>query len=450
MTRTRLRPLVIYITTMGMELCCLYLALLWVRELFGLGYIAFTVILTIYPGTLFLRLLLSKSSPTPGGDRLPTVLIGTAVTALVAGLAIWGGLAGQPVLGQQDVLGLGLQLVFIAIAWWLGFSLARGGINYQHICFRFQRGILSLLVLSILIGQVLWPVVGFLTLAVFTLPLARWENSASTSRATLKPLPFGKIILGSMVVLLLVTGLFFVFSSGVTENVVGWISEVDDSVDSFLKSVVSDAGEGGGFQFSCSMQVPEITVPIPEVTPPDTPAVLSPARSWLVMLITGISILAIILLTLLTIRKRKTRRLLTRPETLADIETTQVSVSLLGELTAFSKRAGQWLWWAMLSLLLRLRSGTWPVTVHRGEPGLSVRVFYRRLLDWAAEQGLPREQSQTPLEYLKVLCQKFPGEDKELVVITGIYLQVRYGQRPVSDAEVEAVGQAWQKIELSP
>ncbi len=449
MTRTRLRPLAIYITTMGMELCCLYLALLWVRESFGLGYIAFTVILTIYPGTLFLRLLLSKSSLTPGSDWLPTVLIGTAVTALVAGLAIWGGSASQPALGQQNVLGLGLQLVFIAIAWWLGFSLARGGINYQHICFRFQRGILSLLVLSVLIGQVLWPVVGFFTLAVFTLPLARWEDSASTSRATLKSLPFGKIILGGMVVLLLVTGLFFVFSPGVTENVVGWISGVGDSVDGFLESVISDAGEGGGFQFSCSMQVPEIAVPIPEATPPDTPAVLSPARSWLVMLITGISILAIILLTLLTIRKRKARRLLTRPETLAGIETTQVSVSLFGELTTFFKGAGQWLWWAMLSLL-RLRSGTRPVAAHRGEPGLSVRVFYRCLLDWAAGRGLPREQSQTPLEYLKVLCQKFPEEDKELLFITGIYLQVRYGQQSVSDAEVEAVGQAWQKIELSP
>jgi hypothetical protein len=49
-----------------------------------------------------------------------------------------------------------------------------------------------------------------------------------------------------------------------------------------------------------------------------------------------------------------------------------------------------------------------------------------------------------------VLCQKFPGEDKELAYITDIYLQARYGQRPVSDTEVEAVGQAWQKIVLSP
>jgi len=79
-----------------------------------------------------------------------------------------------------------------------------------------------------------------------------------------------------------------------------------------------------------------------------------------------------------------------------------------------------------------------------------VRALYCFLLDWAASRGLPRKQSQTPLEYLKVLCQKFPGENKEMAFITDVYLQARYGQRPVSDAEVEAVGQAWQKIALSP
>lgn len=447
MTLTSLRPLAIYITTMGMELCCLYLGLLWVRESFGLGYIAFTVILTIYPGTLFLRLLLMNSSPTPGGSRLPTALVGTAVMALVAGLAIWGGLANQPAVGQQDVLGLGLQVVFLTITWWLGFSLARGGISYQHICFRFQLGILALLVLSMLTGQVFLPVVLFFTLAVFALALARWENSVSASRATLKSLPFGKIILGSMVLLLPVTGLFFVLSPGVAENIVGWISGIGDSIDGFVKSgLLSDTGQASRFQPSCSMWVPEEAGLIPETTPPDSPGGSSPVNSWLILLITGLSILAIILLT---IRKRKASRHLSHPETSTSIETTKVSASLLGELADFFKRAGKWLWQAMLTLLRR-RSDIGPVTVHRGELGLSVRALYCRLLDWAARRGLPRKQSQTPLEYLKVLCQKFPGEDKELAFITDVYLQVRYGQRPVSDAEAEAVGQAWQKIVLSP
>jgi len=254
-----------------------------------------------------------------------------------------------------------------------------------------------------------------------------------------------------MVILLLVAGIFFAFSPGVTENIVGWVSEAVDSLDAFLRSdIPSDAGQAGRYQPSCSLGVPGGTVSIPETTPPsDTPAVWSPVRSWLVLLVTGLSILAIIAIILLTIRKRKARRHLTRPETSVGIETTEVSASLLSELAALFKEIGQWLWRAMLSLL-SLRSDTSRVTVHREEPWLSVRVFYRRLLDWAAGRGLPRKQSQTPLEYLKVFCQKFPAEDKELAFVTDVYLQARYGQRPVSDAEVEAVGQAWQRIVLSP
>jgi hypothetical protein len=432
---------------MGMELCCLYLGLLWVRESFGLGYIAFTVILAIYPATLFLRLLLTKSSLIPGGGQLHIILIGTAVTALVAGLAIWEGSASQPAVGQQDARGLGFQICFLAITWWLGFSLARGGINYRYICFRFQLGILALLVLSMLTGQVFLPVVLFFTLAVFALVLARWENSVAISRATLKSLPFGKIILSSMVILLPVTGLFFILSHGVAETIVGWISGIGDSIDGFFKSgLISDAGQANHFQPSCSMWVPEEAGLIPEATPPDTPAVWRPVYSWLILLLTGLSILAIILLT---IRKRKSRRHLTQPETSTDFETTKVSASLLSELAAFFKRVGKWLWQAMLALLRR-RSDTAAVTAYGGDPGLSVRALYRHLLDWAAKRGLPREQTQTPLEYLKALCQKFPEKDKELAFITDVYVQVRYGHRPVSDAEAEAIGQAWQAIALSP
>ena len=430
-----------------MELCCLYLGLLWVRESFGMGYIAFTVIFAIYPATLFLRLLITKSSLIPGGGQLHIILIGTAVTALVAGLAIWEGSASQSAVGQQDARGLGFQICFLAITWWLGFSLARGGINYQYICFRFQLGILALLVLSMLTGQVFLPVVLFFTLAVFALVLARWENSVAISGATLKSLPFGKIILSSMVILLPVTGLFFVLSHGVAETIVGWISGIGDSIDGFFKSgLISDAGQANHFQPSCSMWVPEETGLIPEVTPPDTPAVWRPVYSWLISLLTGLSILAIILLT---IRKRKSRRRLTQPETSTDFETTKVSASLLSELAAFFKRVGKWLWQAILSLLRR-RSDTGAVTAYGGDPGLSVRALYRHLLDWAAKQGLPREQTQTPLEYLKTLCQKFPEKDNELAFITDVYVQVRYGQRPVSDAEAEAIGQAWQAIALSP
>ena len=125
MRYNRLQPLAVYITTMGMELCCLYLALLWVMEKFGPGYITITIILTVYPASLFLRLLFSKSAPGTESGRLPIVFIGIAVTALIAGLSMWAGSASQPAFGQQDVLGLALQVVLLALAGWLGFNSSR-------------------------------------------------------------------------------------------------------------------------------------------------------------------------------------------------------------------------------------------------------------------------------------------------------------------------------------
>lgn len=448
MRYNRLQPLAVYITTMGMELCCLYLALLWVMEKFGPGYITITLILTVYPATLFLRLLFSKSAPGTESGRLPIVFIGISVTALIAGLSMWAGSASQPAFGQQDVLGLSLQVVLLAIAGWLGFNLASSGIDYRHICFRFQIGILAMLVLSMLTGQVFWPVVIFFTLAILALILARWETSVSTSRGTLKSLPPGKIILGSLAVLLPVTGLFFILSTGAVGNIVDWMSEVGEGVDSFIKSdTPAETSPAERFQFSCAIGAPEIDVDLtPETPPPDSPGGSSPVSSWLVLLIISLSILAIILFT---IWKRRARLRLTRLETTAEVETTKVSASLTGELGAFFKGIGKWLWRALLSLL-RLRSDTSPLNARGGEPGLSVRVLYCRLLDWAAKRDLPRTQSQTPLEYLKVLCQKFPEKDKELAFITGVYLRVRYGQHPVSETEVDAVGQAWQMISLSP
>jgi hypothetical protein len=417
-------------------------------EEFGPGYITITIILTVYPATLFLRLLFSKSSPSTIGSRLPIVFIGIAMTALIVGLSMWAGSASQSAFGQQGALGLGLQVALLAIAGWLGFNLASSGINYRHICFRFQIGILAILVLSMLTGQVFWPVVTFFTLAIFALILARWENSVSTSRATLKSLPIGKIILGSLIILLPVTGLFFILSTGVAGNIVGWMSEIGESVDNFIKSgIPAETSASERFQPSCTIWSPEIDVDLaPEVTPPDSTGRSNPVSTWLVLLITSLGILTIILFT---IWKRRTRLRLARLETTAGVEMTKIPASLTSELGSFFKGMGKWLWRALVSLL-RLRSGTSLVNDSRGEAGLSVRILYCRLLDWAAKRDLPRIQSQTPLEYLKVLCQKYPERDEELAFITDVYLRVRYGQHSVSETEVDAVGQAWQMISLSP
>ncbi|MFC2019684.1 DUF4129 domain-containing protein [Chloroflexota bacterium] len=75
-----------------------------------------------------------------------------------------------------------------------------------------------------------------------------------------------------------------------------------------------------------------------------------------------------------------------------------------------------------------------------------MRALYRSLLNWAAIQGLPRAPSQTPSEYLGILCQKFPQEGSGLKLITGAYLDARYSRSPISDQEFEIAQRAWQQI----
>jgi hypothetical protein len=75
-----------------------------------------------------------------------------------------------------------------------------------------------------------------------------------------------------------------------------------------------------------------------------------------------------------------------------------------------------------------------------------IRQIYRQLLRESANLGKPREQAETPLEFLPDLQIVFPGCQAELLLITRAYLRVRYGEYPESRGEVEDVEQAWKDV----
>ena len=105
-----------------------------------------------------------------------------------------------------------------------------------------------------------------------------------------------------------------------------------------------------------------------------------------------------------------------------------------------------------LHFLIGLLSKTFP---RRTKPivedmqSLSARAIYRSLLDWAFLRGMPRSQSQTPLEFLDVLCRSLPQIRDELAIITSVYQEARYSQNQENDAEVSAARSAWQQIKFS-
>jgi hypothetical protein len=437
MSRNRLL-LAMYVTTMGMEMVCLYVGLALIREHLGLGYLAFVLILILYPLSFLLRMGTTKSLYISKRSLVFTLVALIVVVVGVAAPAIWQVLSAA----GYSAFGAVLQIGFSGIAWWLGYSLARRKISYQYMCTRFQIAIPVLLVLTVTQGGSFFTVVIFFILAVLALALTRWQDSASGSTGVLRSFRPWPVLLCSLGTIVLSVIIFFVLSPDAARTIIGWLSASGGSISHFfgLDNPVSP-GEGRIFDFSCAPKPSgEVTIPTPP-QPPNSPTQTSPVTGWIVM---SIILIAVLILIVLTVRRLRIQRR-ARPADLSEVETTRVSLSLFGGLMDWLKKMVKRPWYFLLSLLRRGRSARLRRTVI-DEPVMSVRALYTNLLRWSAKKGLPRAQSQTPLEYLRVLCQRFPRKVEEMTVVTNIYLQARYSRGPTSGADFETAKQAWRRI----
>lgn len=91
-----------------------------------------------------------------------------------------------------------------------------------------------------------------------------------------------------------------------------------------------------------------------------------------------------------------------------------------------------------------------------GIPGLRrwlaaahIRRIYAELMALFARMQQPRPQALTPLEFLPHMQAALPEQISELEVITRAYLGVRYGQYPETREEVQAVEQAWARVQIA-
>jgi hypothetical protein len=75
-----------------------------------------------------------------------------------------------------------------------------------------------------------------------------------------------------------------------------------------------------------------------------------------------------------------------------------------------------------------------------------IRQVYADLMDLCATLGHPRDEADTPLEFLPQINQLFPQQLPEATLITQAYNYIRYGQLPETRQEVEEVEAAWKKI----
>lgn len=83
---------------------------------------------------------------------------------------------------------------------------------------------------------------------------------------------------------------------------------------------------------------------------------------------------------------------------------------------------------------------------------VSVENLYANLSRIARERGEPREPAQPPDAYLPALQRAFPGSEEALGRITAAYMQVHYGDRPLTIEELTALREEYEAIrsEASP
>jgi len=76
----------------------------------------------------------------------------------------------------------------------------------------------------------------------------------------------------------------------------------------------------------------------------------------------------------------------------------------------------------------------------------TIRRIYAALMILAAEYGLERTQSETPLEFLNRLSARWENIAEPLGIITHAYINVHYGQLPEGRAGVDKVRRAWDEV----
>jgi hypothetical protein len=77
---------------------------------------------------------------------------------------------------------------------------------------------------------------------------------------------------------------------------------------------------------------------------------------------------------------------------------------------------------------------------------ISVQNIYANLCRLARQRGFPRHPAQPPDDYLPDLAQAFIGWEEALARITAAYMQVHYGDQPLTTAELARIRQDYQRV----
>jgi hypothetical protein len=448
------RPSLVLITFLGMQGCWLYTALQAanqaVRNRLAVPLLLLTLVLSMVVALLLKRL----PWPRPVLAALswiiwPLVMLGMIKVQLYPGLALtdsaW--LVALPhALARLlfEIQAPLLILICTAILWFLGRRLAYLKPDFAAALVELQVGLVALGVIFLVVYQLNLEhsSLGATAVIFFLLALMGLAAAHSQDQGWLFSSHQGRwmgIILACIGTIILI-GLLaaWIFTPGLMQwliNILKWIWGVVLQILGFLVSLI---------HFSDS--------PVPEAVPQPTMPAVDPEhyRLWTLpeglrnALRIGWSAFMIGLFLFMTwkivsqISDWLRRRSPSGKDTLEPLR------------GAFKDDLLNWLK-KLLRLIFRLKteSAKDSNTPHLAPQAISIRRLYAQLLGWAAAQGYPRAESQTPQEFLAGLTAVRPEIREGLESITAEYEKVRYGSGVPTDEQVDRLKALWPAIKKS-
>ena len=79
-------------------------------------------------------------------------------------------------------------------------------------------------------------------------------------------------------------------------------------------------------------------------------------------------------------------------------------------------------------------------------PRQQIRYFYLSTVQRAADRGVARAESETPLEYMADLQEQRPEAAEELDTLTNAFLKARYGRQELQKEEANRVKKRWKTV----
>ena len=356
-----------------------------------------------------------------------------------------------------------ILFLLLLLVWWRGLRLVNFRADIQQGGYRLRAGVLLFIPVALLpdLRTSAWGVMPFVLLfvlagltAISLIRAEQVEGERSGYAASLSPRWVGTIFLTSLLVVL-IAGLFAAIVSGdMVVMISAWLSPVRMAVvvgttvvlatvfflasplfflfyllfnwlSQIFSSIFAKISERLGFTLPANLEGLDSFLPIPdemvEVTGLTMPDSLTRALTLLVMLF----VMILVSLTL----TRRFRNVIFAPRMgppIRELRGDAVSTPTIGQ------RVLQ-----RLGLL-----GRWRMAA-------SIRNIYKQMSYAAASVGYARSETETPYEYLENLAKVWPDSRPESLLITEAFIRIRYGEIPETKAELEAIKQAWKKLEQS-